>query len=78
MLDFDEVRVPVENRIGEVGEGWRVMTVGLNLEQALICAQSWDGWASCCGIRSPPHKDGSISGERNSLEEDLDGPKNLP
>jgi alkylation response protein AidB-like acyl-CoA dehydrogenase len=31
--------VPVEKRIGQEGEGWRVMAVGLNFERTLISAQ---------------------------------------
>jgi alkylation response protein AidB-like acyl-CoA dehydrogenase len=43
VLNFDEVAVPVANRIGGEGEGWRVMTAGLNFERTLICAQTL-GW----------------------------------
>lgn len=43
VLNFDHVPVPVENVIGGEGEGWRVMTAGLNFERTLICAQSV-GW----------------------------------
>lgn len=43
VLNFDDVEVPVENRIGEEGDGWRVMTHGLNFERTLISAQSV-GW----------------------------------
>ncbi len=43
VLNFDEVRVPIENRIGGEGEGWRVMTSGLNFERTVICAQTL-GW----------------------------------
>ena len=43
VLNFDEVVVPVRNRIGEEGEGWRVMTAGLNFERTMICAQTL-GW----------------------------------
>lgn len=43
VLDFDHVAVPVANRIGKEGEGWRVMTAGLNFERTLICAQVL-GW----------------------------------
>jgi len=43
VLDFDNVAVPVANRIGKEGEGWRVMTAGLNFERTLICAQV-SGW----------------------------------
>lgn len=37
-LDLDEVRVPVENRLGEEGEGWRVMMSGLNFERTMAAA----------------------------------------
>ena len=43
VLNFDNVRVPADNRIGEEGEGWRVMTGGLNFERTLISAQAV-GW----------------------------------
>lgn len=43
VLDFENVRVPIENRIGQDGEGWRVMTAGLNFERTLIAAQTV-GW----------------------------------
>lgn len=39
-LNLDRVRVPVENRIGQEGDGWKVMTSGLNFERTLISAQS--------------------------------------
>jgi hypothetical protein len=37
-LDFNEVRVPVENRIGAEGDGWKVLVNGLNLERNLFAA----------------------------------------
>jgi alkylation response protein AidB-like acyl-CoA dehydrogenase len=37
-LDLDDVPVPVENRIGKEGEGWRVMTSGLNFERVIVAA----------------------------------------
>jgi alkylation response protein AidB-like acyl-CoA dehydrogenase len=45
VVDFDNVRVPVENRIGNEGDGWRVMTAGLNFERTLISAMAigWQG-----------------------------------
>jgi len=43
VLDFHNVPVPIENRIGQEGEGWRVMTAGLNFERTLISA-SVAGW----------------------------------
>lgn len=43
VLNFNEVSVPAENRIGEEGQGWKVMTAGLNFERTMICAQTL-GW----------------------------------
>jgi len=43
VLNFNDVRVPIEDRIGEEGQGWRVMTIGLNFERTLIAAQTL-GW----------------------------------
>jgi hypothetical protein len=43
VLDFHDVAVPAANRLGEEGEGWRVMTAGLNFERTLICAMV-TGW----------------------------------
>jgi hypothetical protein len=38
-LNLSEVPVPLGNRIGEEGEGWRVMVSALNYERALVSAQ---------------------------------------
>ncbi len=43
VLDFSKVRIPKENMIGQEGDGWQVMTAGLNFERTLICAQTV-GW----------------------------------
>jgi alkylation response protein AidB-like acyl-CoA dehydrogenase len=43
VLNLSEVPVPVENRIGDEGEGWRVMMEGVNLERTLVAAQV-SGW----------------------------------
>ena len=43
VLDFNNVRVPAANRIGNEGDGWRVMTAGLNFERTLISAMA-TGW----------------------------------
>ncbi len=43
VLDLDEVPVPVDNRIGKEGEGWRAMMEGVNVERTLITAQTV-GW----------------------------------
>ena len=37
-LDFDDVRVPVGNRIGAEGDGWQILVNGLNLERNLFAA----------------------------------------
>jgi alkylation response protein AidB-like acyl-CoA dehydrogenase len=39
-LDFDNVIVPVANRIGQEGEGWKVLMHGLNFERTLISASA--------------------------------------
>ena len=38
-LYFDNVRVPVENLIGEEGKGFKYILTGLNAERALIAAE---------------------------------------
>lgn len=43
VLNFDKVAVPIANRIGAEGEGWKVMTAGLNFERTLISAMMV-GW----------------------------------
>jgi len=37
-LDFNDVRVPIENRIGTEGEGWKILVDGLNFERNLFAA----------------------------------------
>ncbi|MCL2669375.1 MAG: acyl-CoA/acyl-ACP dehydrogenase [Syntrophaceae bacterium] len=37
-LNFDNVRVPVANRLGEEADGWRILTSGLNVERVLNAA----------------------------------------
>lgn len=37
-LDFDEVTVPIANRLGAEGEGWKVVVDGLNFERNLFAA----------------------------------------
>ncbi|MFW9937920.1 MAG: acyl-CoA dehydrogenase family protein [Candidatus Thorarchaeota archaeon] len=37
-LDFNNVRIPDENRIGAVGKGWNVMMAGLNFERLIGAA----------------------------------------
>jgi alkylation response protein AidB-like acyl-CoA dehydrogenase len=38
VLDFNQVRVPAENRIGQEGSGWKVMMAGLNFERIIFSA----------------------------------------
>ncbi|MBP2625941.1 MAG: CaiA [Firmicutes bacterium] len=42
-FDFDNVIVPLADRIGEEGEGWKIMMEGLNFERTLIAAGTL-GW----------------------------------
>jgi alkylation response protein AidB-like acyl-CoA dehydrogenase len=37
-LSFDDVEVPVENRLGAEGDGWKVVVDGLNFERNLFAA----------------------------------------
>ena len=39
-LIFDNLRVPVENRIGEEGKGFRYILSGLNVERILVASES--------------------------------------
>ncbi len=34
-LDFENVRIPDENRIGDIGKGWAIMMAGLNFERLI-------------------------------------------
>jgi len=43
VLDFDDVEVSEDNRIGAEGDGWKIMTAGLNFERTLISAMTV-GW----------------------------------
>ena len=38
ILDFNEVKVPIENMIGQEGAGWKVMMAGLNFERVVYSA----------------------------------------
>ncbi len=42
-LHLDHVRVPVENRIGNEGDGWNIMMGGLNFERTLCAAVTLGG-----------------------------------
>jgi alkylation response protein AidB-like acyl-CoA dehydrogenase len=37
-LDFNEVRIPIENRIGNEGDGWKIMMAGLNFERTVFAS----------------------------------------
>ena len=43
VLDFNKAAVPQSNVLANEGDGWKVMTAGLNFERTLICAQTV-GW----------------------------------
>ncbi len=38
VLDFENVRIPDYNRVGEIGKGWNVMMAGLNFERLIGAA----------------------------------------
>ena len=38
-LFFDDLKVPVENRVGEEGKGFRYILSGMNAERILIAAE---------------------------------------
>ncbi len=42
-LNLDEVRVPMENRLSNEGDGWNIMLAGLNLERTITSAQTLGG-----------------------------------
>ncbi len=42
-LNFDNARVPVANKLGEEGNGWRVMMSGLNVERIVNAATPLSG-----------------------------------
>ena len=42
-LDFNNVKIPVEDRLGEEGDGWEIMVGGLNFERTVIAAGTL-GW----------------------------------
>ncbi len=37
-LDFDDARVPAANRLGDEGDGWKILVDGLNFERNLFAA----------------------------------------
>jgi len=39
-LDFRDARIPAANRLGEEGQGWKVMMSGLNVERTVVAAGS--------------------------------------
>ena len=42
-LNFDNVKVPVSNRIAQEGDGWSIMMAGLNVERTVAAATSLGG-----------------------------------
>src|SRR6201986_952070 len=40
MVFFEDMRVPIEDRIGEEGEGFRAIIHGLNPERCLVAAEA--------------------------------------
>jgi alkylation response protein AidB-like acyl-CoA dehydrogenase len=67
VLNLDEVPVPLENRIGEEGEGWRVMTAGLNFERTMISAQQV-GWLRELVRFAVPYAQRRVQFERPTID----------
>ena len=67
VLDFHNVSVPAANRIGEEGDGWRVMTVGLNFERTLICAMV-SGWIGELLRHVVPHAERRVQFGRPTID----------
>ena len=53
VLNFNEVSVPIEDRIGDEGEGWRIMMEGVNLERTLLSAQDCGWLRAAVGVAVP-------------------------
>ena len=67
VLDFHNVSVPAANRIGEEGDGWKVMTVGLNFERTLICAMV-SGWIGELLRHVVPHAERRVQFGRPTID----------
>lgn len=67
VLNFADVSVPVENRIGKEGEGWKVMTAGLNFERTLISA-SVAGWMQILLKNVVPYAQRRVQFERPTID----------
>jgi alkylation response protein AidB-like acyl-CoA dehydrogenase len=46
-LSFDDVKIPVFNRLGEEGDGWKIMMGGLNVERILNAAPTLGPMREC-------------------------------
>lgn len=67
VLNFEEAPVPIENRIGKEGDGWRLMTGGLNFERTLICAMA-TGWIRELLRNVVPYAQRRVQFERPTIE----------
>lgn len=67
VLDFEDVEVPVENRIGKEGDGWAVMTGGLNFERTIISAQAM-GWLGELLKNAVPHTQRRVQFGRPTID----------
>lgn len=46
-MSYDDVKVPVSNRLGKEGEGWKIMMSGLNVERILNAAPALGPMREC-------------------------------
>jgi hypothetical protein len=67
VLNFANVPVPVVNRIGKEGDGWKVLTAGLNFERTLISAMVM-GWTRELLRNVVPYTQRRIQFERPTID----------
>jgi alkylation response protein AidB-like acyl-CoA dehydrogenase len=67
VLDFDDVPVSIANRIGEEGDGWKIMTAGLNFERTLISAMTL-GWQAELLRNVVPYSQRRIQFEKPTID----------
>jgi alkylation response protein AidB-like acyl-CoA dehydrogenase len=77
---YDDVRVPVDNLIGERGGGWRMITTQLNHERVGLAALGGAAWRLWGGVREwaaatdAPEPMGGQSGRRSAGGKVIDRP----
>ena len=65
-LFIDGLEIPVEDRIGEEGQGFRYLLHGLNPERILVAAAALGGPRRRWRVRRPMPRNGSCSADRSA------------